>query len=141
MTPNAIAQSNVVTASSIYPSGLIVKDYTTLSKNTPAKIVWGSTSVCNSNYWKTTIGCQGAAVPWGLNAVVNYTPAGASAAVNGSLRAWHFLGDSGADKTKVWSINTGDTVNVLFYEFIDKSAGTAAAGAAYGIAESFSWNV
>ena len=59
----------------------------------------------------------------------------------GSLRAWHFLADEGADRTKVFRIEKGDSLNILYYEFIDKSAGTATAGQTYGIPETFLWEV
>ena len=42
-----------------------------------------------------------------------------SASTSGSVRAWHFLADKGADRTKVWKVERGDLFNVLFYEFID----------------------
>lgn len=58
-------------------------------------------------------------------------PAGANAAKEGSLRAWHFLADKSGDKTKVWSIEKTDKLNILFYEFIDRSAGAAAQQTAY----------
>lgn len=102
-----------------------------MTKNTVTKITWGSKPVCDTTYWKTANGCNGTAVPWGLNTISNFVPAGASAAKEGSLRAWHFLADKVGDKTKVWSIEKNDKLNVLFYEFIDRSAGAAAAQTAY----------
>jgi hypothetical protein len=57
------------------------------------------------------------------------------------LRAWHFLADAGADKSKVWSIEANDVLNVLFYEFIDRSAGGAAAGSAYNNLDKVRWDV
>jgi hypothetical protein len=57
------------------------------------------------------------------------------------LRAWHFLAEEGADRTKVFRIERGDYLNILYYEFIDKSAGSASAGQTYGNPEVFQWDV
>ena len=142
VTPSVIAQVETVTAKSVYPSGLTVKDYVDNTKNTATKIVWGSESSCDSTYWVTaSTGCNGAAIPWGLNTIVNYAAAGANPEVKGSLRAWHFLSDKGVDKQKAWSIEANDVLNVLFYEFIDRSAGGAAAGAAYSNLDKIKWDV
>lgn len=51
-----------------------------------------------------------------------------SGGTSGSVRAWHFLADEGADRTKVWKVENGDLLNVLFYEYIDKVQGTATGG-------------
>lgn len=119
-----------------------VTDYVDNTKNTASKIAWGSEASCDSTYWVTSTGCNGAATPWGLSAITNYAAAGAGAEVKGSVRAWHFLADAGADKSKVWSIEVNDVLNVLFYEFIDRSAGGAADGAAaYGILDKVRWDV
>jgi|688.fasta_scaffold502401_2 hypothetical protein len=83
VTPSVIAQVNTVLAKSVYPSGLKVTDYVDNTKNTASKIVWGSESSCDSTYWVTATGCNGAATPWGLNSIINYVPAGASAEVKG----------------------------------------------------------
>ena len=63
------------------------------------------------------------------------------ATIPGSVRAWHFLADQGADLTKVWSIETRDTLNVLVYEFIDSKAGTATAGQKYQYPANYRWKV
>lgn len=63
--------------------------------------------------------------PWGLEGLVNYTPAGASAAVNGSQRAWKWLADKSiASKSSVLSIEKGDTLNIIAYELKDKVPST-----------------
>lgn len=125
--------------------GLTVKDYKDNTKNTAAKIVWGATASCDANYWVTATGCQGSAVPWGLNTAVAYvaplTTPTVVAEVKGSLRAWHFLADKGANKAQVWSIEGNDVLDCLFYEYIERSAGAAAAGAAYANADVFRWDV
>ncbi len=51
------------------------------------------------------------------------------------------MADEGADRTKVFRIEKNDYLNILFYEFIDKSAGGAAAGQTYNNAEVFRWDV
>lgn len=62
--------------------------------------------------------------PWGLEGLVNYTPAGASA-VNGSQRAWKWLADKSiASKSSVLSIEKGDTLNIIAYELKDKVPNT-----------------
>lgn len=51
------------------------------------------------------------------------------------------MGDTGCDKLKVWSLEKNDIINVLFYEFIDRDAGGAAAGAAYNNLDAIRWDV
>jgi hypothetical protein len=41
----------------------------------------------------------------------------------------------------VWSLEKNDIINVLFYEFIDRNAGGAAAGAAYNNLDAIRWDV
>ena len=41
----------------------------------------------------------------------------------------------------MWSLEKNDVLNVLFYEFIDRSAGGAAAGAAYNSLDAIRWDV
>lgn len=43
--------------------------------------------------------------------------------VKGYQRAWKWLADYDASRTSVMSIEKGDTLNVLAYEFIDQTAG------------------
>jgi len=42
-----------------------------------------------------------------------------SASVVGNVRAWHYLANKAQDKTKIWSIEAGDTLNALLYVFTD----------------------
>lgn len=43
----------------------------------------------------------------------------------GHVRAHYFLGDVGADVTRVFSLEKGQKLNILLYEFIDKKASNA----------------
>jgi hypothetical protein len=82
------------------------------------KIVWGASSSCDTKYWATSTGCNGVATPWGLGAITQYTAG--PPIVKGSLRAWHFLADKGADISKSWSIEKDNTLQLLAYEFVDR---------------------
>ncbi len=51
------------------------------------------------------------------------------------------MADEGADRTKVFRIEKNDYLNILFYEFIDKSANGAKKGQTYNDPEVFKWDV
>lgn len=61
------------------------------------------------------------------------------------MRVWHWLADKGQDVTKMLSLEKGNKVNVLLYEFVDKKQGTAAVGSAWTAAGAsaggYSWSV
>lgn len=107
-----------------------------MTVNSVSKIVWGSTSSCDTKYWANANGCNGIAAPWGLGPVTQFV-----AGSKGSVRAWHFLADSGADITKAWSIEKNNSLQVLYYEFIDRSQGATAASTAYANTDTIRWAV
>lgn len=131
-------QVSAVQASSVYTSGLSVKSYTDMTKNTVAKIVWGSQSTCDTRYWMTNNGCQGVASPWGFSDITSY-----SASTKGSVRAWHFLADQYADASRAWRIEKDDEVDVLYYEFQDRYVGSSTFEVYYPVAQqdSIKWAV
>ena len=72
--------------------------------------------------------CNGVTFPWGYNAVTQFAASGvASSEIKGAVRAWHFLADNATDKTRIWSVEKNDVLNVLFYEFVDKTGSPGAA--------------
>lgn len=135
-----VAQQNLVKVASPKPfmTGTVI-DYTDMAKNTPSKIVWGELATCDAGLWKTASDCLGVDKPWGS---VYLTPeAQLLGATKHQMRVWHYLGDEGADRNKVFAIEKGDYLNVLFYEYVDKSQGSASAGSAWGNAEEYRWDV
>ena len=117
-----MVQTDALVNSSTYTTGLVVKDYTKLSSNTIYNLSWGKAATCDALVWANAVngGCNGIGVPWAFGTLNNYNSVGP---VNGNIRAWHFLADIGQDETLMWSINKDNTINVLFYEFIDKKQG------------------
>ena len=79
---------------------------------------------------------NGLDAPWGFGAITAY-----SNNVKGRVQAHHFLADKNypADCTKVWCIEKDDTIQVLFYEFIDRTGSSA--GSAWTNNDSFKWDV
>lgn len=78
----------------------------------------GVTTMPNRSY-----GCYGITKPWGFSAMTQYKAASAnSPEVKGYVRAWKWLADEGADRTKVWGLEVKDSVNILVYEKVDKVA-------------------
>ena len=117
---------------------MTVKSYTDNTKNTAAKIVWALQSECDVKYWTSAKldACNGVATPWGYGAITQY-----SAQTKGSVRAWHFLADYQTDITKNFAVRTGDELEVLFYEFVDRSVGATAASTAYANTDEIRWSV
>ena len=115
-----ISQVSSVKASSWFTSPTVAS-YTDLASNTQAKLVW--TSEPTVTYFKAGEG-NGLDLPWGFGTMTTYT-----GTVKGKVQAHHFLGDKGypADCTKVWCIEKDNDVEVLFYEFVDRNGGAAAA--------------
>ena len=106
-------------ATTTYPTGLTV-DYKDINKNTPSAIKWGTTVTCGVAWVDK---CNGIDAPWGLSTMTKYSRAnGSTPEVKGSQRAWKWLADYGASTTSIMSIEKGDTINVLAYELIDKTA-------------------
>ena len=52
------------------------------------------------------------------------------------MRAWHWLAEKDADRTQVWSVEKADTLNILLYEMVDK---TATSPATAWTAETYKW--
>lgn len=90
----------------------------------------------------TPSGCNGMAAPWGFSTITQYRPQGVingveAKEIKGQIRAWKWLADENADKTKVFSLQLGDKINVLLYEMIDKYPDPA--NTAVWKAESYAW--
>jgi len=117
---------------------LLVTDYTDISKNTPYQVPFNDPVSCDTTKWASATACNGITKPWAFGTLTNYNAVGP---VKGSLRAWHFLGDVGADITKVWSIEKDNVLNILLLEYIDKKQGAAAVGANWGSTGSYAWYV
>ena len=83
---------------------------------------WNTPLTC-SDKWESPTACNGVQKPWGYNTRTDYNGA-TTPVTKGKIRAWHFLGDVGADLTKVFSIEKGQTLQVFLYEFRDKKKGT-----------------
>jgi len=97
--------------------GSITVDYTKTT-NTAAAITWGTAVACGT---KWTGACNGLSAPWGLSTLTQPTAAvGTTAAKNGSVRAYKWLGDKGSSKSKVLSIEKDDKLNILAYEMVDR---------------------
>ena len=63
------------------------------------------------------------AAPWGFSKITDYAAATANTrVVKGSVRAWHWLADKDADRTQVWAVEKDDTLQILLYEMVDKTA-------------------
>lgn len=107
------------------PKDLYVEDWTDINLNPICySMIWETHETCDSLVWENPTACNGVAKPWGFNAITQYDPVGPT---NGSVRAWHFLADVGADLTQVFSIEKDDTLQIFLYEFRDKKPGTCTA--------------
>jgi hypothetical protein len=87
---------------------------------TPTAESAAATAVITKSY-----GCYGMASPWGVSTMTQYRAAGVingvdSKEVLGYVRAWKWLADESADRSKVWGLERKDNVSILFYEMIDK---------------------
>jgi 4-alpha-glucanotransferase len=66
------------------------------------------------------------AKPWGISPITDYKPARTGSngvpidEVLGYARAWKWLADENVDRTKIWSLEQQETVEILLYEMIDK---------------------
>jgi len=85
---------NSLQATSYYTTGVSVKSYSDNTLNTPAKMIWGSESYCDTKYWSSKTDCNGVATPWGYGKITDFVTG-----EKGSVRAWHFLADEKADVT------------------------------------------
>jgi len=94
----------------------VTVDYTKTT-NTATVGTWGAAAACSTKF----IGaCNGLDAPWGLGALTKPVAAvGTTAAVDGKIRAYKWLGDKGSKDSKVWQIEKDDKLNVLAYEFVD----------------------
>ena len=79
------------------------------------------------------------AAPLGFSKITDYAAATANTSVvKGSVRACHWLADKDADRTQVWAVEKDDTLQILLYEMVDK---TAVSAATTWTAESYQWYV
>jgi hypothetical protein len=78
------------------------------------EIAWGVEDTCDLKVWKNVSGCNGIDKPWAFSTLTE-----SAAGVVGKVRAWHYLANKAEDKTKIWSIEKGDTLNALLYVFTD----------------------
>ena len=68
--------------------------------------------ICDLTKWTAATDCHGVDLPWASTAYVEYTAAvGTTAAVLGSVRAWHFLAEKNADVTKNFQIEKDNKIN------------------------------
>lgn len=126
-----VAQTDALKVESALIAGLAIKDWKDVAANTSIySMQWNPPMTCNTDKWETATACNGVAKSWGYNTLTNYN--GATVPVTkGSIRAWMFLADVGADLTRVMSIEKGQTLQVLLYEFRDKKPGTCNTGVAW----------
>ena len=91
-----------------------VKSYLDAVQNTATEITWGTEDICDLKVWKNVSGCNGIDKAWAFSALTE-----SAAGVVGKVRAWHYLASKAEDKTKIWSIEKGDTLQGLLYIFTD----------------------
>ena len=93
----------------------VTVDYT-VTTNTAAAGTWGAETVCGT---KWAGACNGLSAPWGLHTLTEaVTVLGVT--INGTLRAYKWLGDKGSTASKVMQVEKDDKLNILCYEFVDK---------------------
>jgi hypothetical protein len=97
-----------------YPSSLNIQyvstsDLPLVLPTTP--ITWGYTMEC-SLLWKGGR-CNGVDAPWGLLDMVDDQ-------TTGSQMAWKWLADYNASTSAIMSIEKGDKLNIMVYEYLDK---------------------
>jgi hypothetical protein len=120
ISPTVVDQTDALTASSAMISGLQINSYSDDSLNTPYTLQWQKTMTCDLTMWTSATACNGVDKPWAFGKI---TPQQTTPTVkSGSVTAWHFLADVGADPSKTFSIEKSDTLQVFLYEFIDKKA-------------------
>lgn len=69
-------------------------------------------SICDVTKWDSVTACHSVDIPWAHTAFVDYIPVnGLVAAVPGSIKAWHFLGEKGAEMSKNFQIVKDDKIN------------------------------
>ena len=107
-----------------------VTNYTVGTAQTGVAIAWGSEVVCGSTF-ATGVYCGGLAEPWGFGTITDYVAAVTStgaAAVPGYVRAYHYLGDAPSDRSKIFSLATGDALTALVAYTVDYSTSGVTAG-------------
>ena len=86
-------------------------------RNVPSVITWQTEAKCSS-WW--VLNCHGMDAPWAFFDIHQYVPGKCACKEElGQQRAWHWLADSNADRSKLFAIETGNTLNILVYEFVD----------------------
>lgn len=67
--------------------------------------------ICDVAKWDPATACHGVDAPWASTTYVDFVPAGAAAAVEGKVRAWHFLAEKAADVAKNFQIEKDNKIN------------------------------
>lgn len=84
-------------------------------------------ATCDVTKWDSATACHGVDAPWAASAYVDYVAVnGATPAVLGSFKAWHFLAEKNADTGKNFQIVKDDKVNWIVQEKYELIAGTGA---------------
>jgi len=113
-------------------------NWTNSAANTAGLLTFGANQECDKN-WKVPVittppvegvtttpnrsyGCYGMAKPYGYTIKNQFKAAsGSDPQLNGYTRAWKWLAELGADKSKVFSLEINDKVNIMLYEMVDKT--------------------
>ena len=72
---------------------------------------------CDLKVWKNLNGCRGIDKPWNFGTLTD-AATGLIPTV-GNVRAWHYLANKAEDKTKIFSVEKGDTIQALLYVYKD----------------------
>jgi hypothetical protein len=109
-----------------------IKSYLDASQNTVTDIAWGVEDTCDLKVWKNLNGCRGIDRPWNFGMVTD-SATGIIPTV-GNVRAWHYLANKAEDKTKIFSVEKGDTLQALLYVYKDYkyNSGSWTAGTGVG---------
>ena len=97
-----------------------MKSWSDAAANNIYNLSWGKTETCDTAKWADANACNGVGYPWGYGTITQFVDVN----THGSVRAWHFFAERGQDRTRQWALEKNGALNVLFYEFIDKSGGT-----------------
>ena len=97
-------------------------NYTDSKENIAATITWTGEVTCPSKIWGTN-SCYGIDLPWAFTTVTDYV---ANSLTVGNVRAVHYLADNASDKTKIFSIEKNDLLDVLLVNYRDYAPNTAA---------------
>lgn len=92
----------------------LIKDYATAQAALTTQVVTWETSVktCDLTKWTAATDCNSVDLPWASGSYTEFVAAaGAAAAVDGSIRTWHFLAEKNADVTKNFQIEKDNKIN------------------------------